>query len=117
MIGVSEESKAYRLVGPHTHKVVISKDVIFEEHKSWTWNQAEDGEYGQEIIWGDYDFIDDDYEFVNTHHLDQDHEVMQDENTNQHSSPMITESATGPSIPAIEERKNSETKKTTYLLI
>nr|GFC26723.1 putative RNA-directed DNA polymerase [Tanacetum cinerariifolium] len=33
--GVSEESKAYRLIDPQTLKVIVSKDVVFEEHKSW----------------------------------------------------------------------------------
>ena len=34
-LGVSEESKAWRLYDPVTKKIVISKDVIFDEDKSW----------------------------------------------------------------------------------
>lgn len=33
LLGVSEESKGYRLFDPVTKKVVVSRDVIFEEEK------------------------------------------------------------------------------------
>jgi len=33
LLGVSDESKAYRLFDPLNKKVLISKDVIFEEQK------------------------------------------------------------------------------------
>lgn len=38
LLGVSEESKAYRLFNPVSKKIVISRDVIFEEHKAWDWS-------------------------------------------------------------------------------
>ncbi|CAL8169495.1 unnamed protein product [Prunus armeniaca] len=40
-IGVNEESKAYKLYGPITHKVIISRDVLFDEEKTWDWNSKE----------------------------------------------------------------------------
>ena len=30
-LGYSEETKAYRLINTHTHKLIISRDVIFDE--------------------------------------------------------------------------------------
>ena len=39
-LGVSEELKAWRLYDPVTKNIVISKDVIFDENKSWVWNQT-----------------------------------------------------------------------------
>lgn len=36
-LGVSDESKGYRLFDPKTKRVVVSKDVVFEEEKSWDW--------------------------------------------------------------------------------
>lgn len=36
-LGVSDESKAWRLYDPTTEKIVVSKDVIFEEEKGWDW--------------------------------------------------------------------------------
>lgn len=43
-IGYSNESKAYKLYDPNTCKVIISRDVIFNEDARWVWNeeQAED---------------------------------------------------------------------------
>nr|KYP35468.1 Retrovirus-related Pol polyprotein from transposon TNT 1-94 [Cajanus cajan] len=40
-LGVSEESKAYRLYNPSTKKIVISRDVIFAEDEVWNWNNTE----------------------------------------------------------------------------
>lgn len=35
LLGVSEESKAYRLYNPVTQKVINSRDVLFDEGSSW----------------------------------------------------------------------------------
>ncbi|KAM1053550.1 hypothetical protein ACFX2I_000976 [Malus domestica] len=37
LLGVSEESKAYRLYEPVSQKIVISRDVVFEEDQQWSW--------------------------------------------------------------------------------
>ncbi|KAL1218311.1 Retrovirus-related Pol polyprotein from transposon TNT 1-94 [Cardamine amara subsp. amara] len=39
MFGVSKESKAYRLYDPLTKKIIISRDVKFDEKKPWNWNE------------------------------------------------------------------------------
>lgn len=51
LLGVSEESKAYRLYDPETKKVIVSRDVIFEEDAKWDWNLStpEDNVF----VWGD----------------------------------------------------------------
>lgn len=38
-IGVSEESKAYRMYNPNLRKVMVSRDVIFEEEENWDWGR------------------------------------------------------------------------------
>jgi len=38
LLGVSDESKAYKLFNPITKKVIVSRDVVFEEEKSWNWS-------------------------------------------------------------------------------
>ncbi|RZB58177.1 putative magnesium transporter NIPA9 isoform A [Glycine soja] len=40
-IGVSETSKAYKLFNPSTKKIVISKDVVFDEENTWDWNRQQ----------------------------------------------------------------------------
>jgi hypothetical protein len=37
-LGVSEESKAYRLFDPVNKKIIVSRDVVFEEGVSWNWD-------------------------------------------------------------------------------
>jgi hypothetical protein len=36
LLGVSEESKAYKLYNPVDEKIIISRDVVFEEDKEWS---------------------------------------------------------------------------------
>lgn len=38
-LGTEPGSKAYRLFHPQTRKVVVSRDVVFDETKGWNWNQ------------------------------------------------------------------------------
>jgi len=53
LLGVSDESKAYRSFDPINDKVLISKDVIFEEQKGWNWKQNTE-EHQQDILkWED----------------------------------------------------------------
>jgi hypothetical protein len=39
LLGISEESKAYKLYDPVDKKIIISRDVVFEESKAWEWNK------------------------------------------------------------------------------
>lgn len=41
LLGINEESKAYRLFDPISNKIVISRDVIFEEEGKGDWKTAE----------------------------------------------------------------------------
>ena len=42
LLGVSDESKAYRLYNPITKKIVISRDVVFAENEKWDWKRSTD---------------------------------------------------------------------------
>lgn len=37
-LGISDKSKAYRLFNPITKKIVVSRDVIFDEEALWNWS-------------------------------------------------------------------------------
>ncbi|TXG73835.1 hypothetical protein EZV62_002414 [Acer yangbiense] len=37
-LGVSDQSKAYKLYNPSTKKIVMSRDVVFDEERFWLWN-------------------------------------------------------------------------------
>ena len=40
-VGYSEETKAYKLYNPETQKVIISRDVTFDEDEAWDWSEKE----------------------------------------------------------------------------
>ena len=40
LFGVSQESKAYRLYDPNSQKIVVNRDVVFEEDKHWEWEKT-----------------------------------------------------------------------------
>ncbi|CAL5408817.1 unnamed protein product [Camellia sinensis] len=42
--GISEQSKAYKLYNPITEKIVISRDVVFDEDKTWPWTPTISGQ-------------------------------------------------------------------------
>ena len=55
LLGVSEESKGYRLFDPVAKRVVVSRDVIFEEEKQWDWDVSYEKQIVVDLEWGDGD--------------------------------------------------------------
>lgn len=53
MLGISEESKAYRLFDPVAKIVLISRDVVFEENECWNWGRKEEELKLDILTWGD----------------------------------------------------------------
>lgn len=51
LLGVSEESKAYRLYNPTTKQIIISRDVVFEEDGSWNWGDEFTSSIQSELEW------------------------------------------------------------------
>lgn len=47
---MSEESKAYKLHNPNNKKVVITRDVIFEESQGWNLNADENTQTSKVLI-------------------------------------------------------------------
>ncbi|KAG7554412.1 Integrase catalytic core [Arabidopsis suecica] len=40
-LGTEPGSKAYRLLDPKTRKIIVSRDVVFDETKGWSWSRSE----------------------------------------------------------------------------
>ena len=40
-LGVSEVSKAYKLYNPLTKKIMTSRDVVFDEENTWSWDKKQ----------------------------------------------------------------------------
>ncbi|GJU04879.1 retrovirus-related pol polyprotein from transposon TNT 1-94 [Tanacetum coccineum] len=53
LLGVSDESKAYRLYDPVSKKIIVSRDVIFEEDESWNWGNDKEENMSSDLEWGD----------------------------------------------------------------
>ena len=57
LLGVSKESKAYGLYDPTSQMIIISRNVVFEEDKSWDWDKT----YKESIMcdqeWGDQEEV------------------------------------------------------------
>ena len=53
LLGVSEESKAYRMYDPISQKIIVSRDVVFEEDKNWNWNKRYEEQIEIDLEWGD----------------------------------------------------------------
>jgi len=50
-LGLSQESKAYRMYDPVSTRIIVSRDVVFEEDKQWNWGTEETG--NQILAWGE----------------------------------------------------------------
>ncbi|BBG98549.1 ADP glucose pyrophosphorylase large subunit 1 [Prunus dulcis] len=49
-LGVSEHSKAYKLYNPATRKIIISRDVLFDEETIWDWTDKGSTQQQQQQI-------------------------------------------------------------------
>lgn len=52
-LGVSEESKAFRMYDPESKKIVISRDMVFEEEEKWSWGKTSEEACCDDLEWGD----------------------------------------------------------------
>lgn len=55
LLGVNKESKAYRLYDPISQKIIISRDVVFKEDKTWDWDKKYEEAIMCDLEWGDDD--------------------------------------------------------------
>lgn len=56
-LGVSEKSKGYRLFNPIAKKIVVNRDVIFEEKREWDWDVSNEKQLLVDLEWGNDDII------------------------------------------------------------
>ena len=83
LLGISEESKAYRLYDLLSRKVLISRDVIFNEEESWPWDDNYTEAIQASLDWSDLD--------EDSHHDDKNEATnnpagdIHEENSEQHT--------------------------------
>ncbi|GAA0147836.1 transmembrane signal receptor [Lithospermum erythrorhizon] len=52
-LGISEGTKGYRLFNTETKRIIVSKDVLFEEEKQWEWGNYYEEQVTVELEWND----------------------------------------------------------------
>ena len=45
--GIEEGSKAHRMYNPQNKKIVVSRDIVFEESVKWAWDAVSDAEFSE----------------------------------------------------------------------
>lgn len=53
LLGVSDESKGYRMYDPVAKKIIVSRDVVFDEDRVWNWDADYEKEQLMDLEWGD----------------------------------------------------------------
>jgi len=97
LLGVSDETKAYKFFDPMTKTDIISRDVIFEEDKGWNWLKNADASLplALDLERQDEEGKDD------TEPL---HEVASGSNSDSESHETVSDPASAASIPPVEGR-------------
>lgn len=53
LLGVREDSKAYKLYDLIFQRIIISRDIVFEEDKNWDWDKKFEEVIVCDLEWGD----------------------------------------------------------------
>jgi hypothetical protein len=101
LLGVSEESKSYRLYDPTSKRIVVSRDVIFEEEKQWEWDKSFEEKILVDLEWEDDEACDD---------LIEDDVVNSEEDSNENVG-MVNGEPNSVSSNASTEASNASTKE------
>ncbi|KAM5583100.1 hypothetical protein ABKV19_003159 [Rosa sericea] len=77
LLGVSEETNGYKLYNPVTKKIMVSRDVVFEETEGWNWSESVEETKCVPLEWGDEDeVIDSEEEELDEEQNEQEEEAM-----------------------------------------
>ncbi|MCH83140.1 copia-type polyprotein, partial [Trifolium medium] len=81
-LGVSEESKAYKLYEPIERKILISRDVVFDETKGWNWLSGDQKKQSKAEGSNSVDDAGSDHD--QDHEHDEEHDFIHNDDNNGH---------------------------------
>ena len=125
-LGTEPGSKAYRLLNPQEKKVVVSRDVVFDETKGWDWkhnNPREDrdesfhitfGEYGNHGLHKSETIVENSVE-TEQEETEHNSETIEAPNGSEDDEEGSTSTVTGNPSPIILRRSTRQTAKPQYL--
>lgn len=94
LLGVRDESKAYRLYDPITKKIVVSRDVVFEEEKSWGWGRTNEECKDDILVWEDEENNDNEQEIEQNKEEEQEIEQNEEEESGENNQNVSNSSST-----------------------
>lgn len=99
-LGTEPGSKAYRLLCPTSRRIVVSRDVVFDEDKRWKWSSTnkEDDESGTFVI--------DSQKFIDQERRDDEVEEETNENINETVDDTTSEAHETEGIQAPQETED-----------
>ncbi|CAL9016699.1 unnamed protein product [Prunus brigantina] len=110
LLGVSEESKAYRLYNPVSQKIIISRDVVFEEDNSWEWDKIH-----EEVILADLDWTDNNKEQDANARNGDDAGTEGFNGTDEGNLSNSSDSGEVPSVPSLESHEPRQRKQPSWM--
>lgn len=93
LLGVSEESKAYRLYDPISKKIVISRDIVCAEDEKWNWGKSTEEIKSDVLEWGDDNEVDNEEVETEEERESSEDEQAEAEDTNNSSPNELSEEA------------------------
>ncbi|GAA0150486.1 hypothetical protein LIER_09417 [Lithospermum erythrorhizon] len=82
LLGMSEGTKGYRLYNTETKKIIIAKDVVFEEQLAFDWGKGHEKQIEAELEWEDDMLAEEVTQLHQNGNID--HEDNQEENQEDH---------------------------------
>ena len=111
LVGFFEESKVYRLYNPRMKKMMVSRDVVFQENKGWNWEEETDHQAESVLTWND-----DDVSWEDSEEEGSDNETpVAAPEQNIEPEPPVEATAESHTEPVVQTREGRNTRSPRYL--
>jgi len=119
LLGINKESKAYHLYDPISWKIIVSRDVVFDENNSWDWSESPVAADTIALEWENNDqheehFATDDREGNANNDLAAEHRANSG-HSDQHANPEVRfDQHADPEVSSTGHNNSSNTRSSTF---